>query len=103
MQTEMQQVKFIMNKVQEDKEIAKFRHRREKSVLMKYIMALRDFVRSLKMTIKNLKKDRQARMEIQKKLHEELQTLRVINNKLQKKYETVMAIELDMQLELERV
>ena len=42
-------------------------------------------------------------MEIQKKLHEELQTIGVINNKLQKKYETVMAIEVDMQLELERV
>ena len=103
MQTELQQVKFIMKKLQEDKEIAKIRHRKDKSVLMKYIMALTDFVRSLKMTNKNLKKDRQERMEIQKKLHEELQTLGVINNKLQKKYETVMAIEVDMQLELERV
>jgi chromosome segregation ATPase len=42
-------------------------------------------------------------MEIQKKLQEELQTLRVINNKLQKKYETKMGTEVKLRTELERV
>jgi hypothetical protein len=61
----------------------------------------RDFVRSLKIT-NNLKKDREERMEIRKKLQEELQTLRVIN-KLQKKYETVIGTEVKLRTELERM
>jgi hypothetical protein len=42
-------------------------------------------------------------VEIQKKLQEELQTLSVMNKKLKKKYETVMGIEVNLRMELERV
>jgi hypothetical protein len=87
MQTELQQVELTTKKLQEDKDVLmnEIRHRVEKRMLMKHIMELKDFVWSLKLTIYSFKKDREERMEIQKKLQEELQTLRVINNKLQKK------------------
>jgi hypothetical protein len=92
LQTELQQVKLTMKKLQEDKdvEIIEIRHRREKRILMEQIRDLRDFLRSMKMTNNNLKKDCVERMKIQKKLQKELQTSRVSNNKLQKKYDTVM-------------
>jgi hypothetical protein len=80
----------------------KIRHGLEKRMLMKHITELNDFVWSLKLTINNLK-DCEERVEIQNKLQEELQTSRVINNKLQKKYETVMGIEVNLRMELERV
>ena len=87
LQTELQQVKFTLKKLQEDKdvEIIEIRHRREKRILMEHMRELKGFVWSLNMTNNNFKKDREERMEIQKKLQTELQKLRVINNKLQKK------------------
>jgi len=68
LQTELQQVKFTMKKLKEDKdmEIIKIRHRREKGILMEQIRELRDFVWSLKMTNNILKKDREERVKIQK-------------------------------------
>jgi novel protein kinase C epsilon type len=42
-------------------------------------------------------------MKIQKQLQEQLQTSRVINRKLQKKYETVMGNKMKLRTELERV
>ena len=105
LQTELQEVKFTMKKMkeEEDVEIIEIRHRREKTILMKKIRELKEFVRSLKMKNNNLKKDREERMEIQEKLQEEVQTLRAINNELQKKYETVMGNEVKLRMELERM
>jgi len=87
LQTELQQVKFTLKKLQEDKdvEIIEIRHRREKRILMEQMRELKGFVRSLKKTNNNFKKDHEERTEILKKLQTELQKLRVINNKLQKK------------------
>ena len=105
MQTQLQQLKFTMKKLQEDKDVVmnEIRHRVDKRMLMKHIMELKDSVWSLKLTINNLKKDREERMEIQKKLQEEFQTLRIINNKFQKKYETVIAIEVNLRTKLEQL
>ena len=61
----------------------------EKAMPMKHITELKDFVLSLEQTINNFKKDREERMEIQKKLQEGLQTLRIINNELEKNCETL--------------
>jgi chromosome segregation ATPase len=105
LQTELQQVKLSMRKLQEDKdvEIIEITHGREKRILMEQIRELKDFVGSLKMENNNLKKDRKERMQIQEKLPEELRTFRVINNKLQKKCDTVTATEVKLRTELERV
>jgi hypothetical protein len=86
LQTELQQVKLSIRKLQEDKdvEIIEIRHGREKRILMEQIRELKDFVGSLKIENNNLK-DHEERMLIQEKLQEELRTFRVINNKLQKK------------------
>jgi len=56
LQIELQQVKFTMKKLQEDKEmeIIEIRHRREKRILMEQIREVRYFVRSLMMTYNNL-------------------------------------------------
>jgi serine/threonine protein kinase len=89
--------------LQKDMEETEIRHRRDKRILNEQLKEQRNFVRSLKMKNNNLKNDGQERMEIQKKLQEELQTLRVVNNKLQKKCETVMVTEVNLRTELERV
>ena len=104
LQTELQQVKFTM-KLQEDKDMdmIETKHRREKGFLMEEIRDLRNFVKSLKVTNTNLKKDREERMKVQKELQEELQTLRVMNNKLQKKCDKVMGTEMKLRTELGRV
>jgi hypothetical protein len=101
----MQEVKFTTKemKEEEDVEIIEIRLRREKTILMKKIGELKEFVRSLKMKNNKLKKDREERMDIHKKLHEELEALRVTNNELQKKCETVTGTELKMRTEMERV
>ena len=103
-QTELQQVQFTIKKLKKDKdlEMNEITHTVEKRMLTKHIMELKDFVLSMKLTINDLK-NHEERMEIQKKLREELQTIRVINNKLQMKYETVIGIEVDLRTELERV
>ena len=99
----MQEVKFTTKemKEEEDVEIIEIMLRREKTILMKKIGELKEFVRSLKMKNK-LKKDREERMDIHMKLHEELEALRVTNNELQKKCETVTGTELKMRTEMER-
>jgi len=104
MQTELQQVKFTTKNLKEDKdpEMNEIRHSVEKRMLMKHITELNDIVLSLKLTINKLNNDREERMEIQKKLQEELQTLRVINNKLEKINDTVIETEVDLRIELER-
>jgi hypothetical protein len=86
--------------LQKDMEVTE--NRIEDRILIEQLEEQRDFVRFLKIT-KNSLKSREERMEIQKELQEELQTLRVINNKLQKKYETVMETEVKLRTELERV
>jgi len=105
LQTELQQVKFAMKKLQEDKdvEIIETRHRREKRILMEKVRELKDFVRSLKMKNNNLKKDSEETMKTQKKLQLEVQKLRVTYNELQKKYVTVLGTEVRLRTELERV
>ena len=82
LQTELQQVKLSMRKLQQDKdvEIIEIRHGKEKRILMEQIRELKDFVDSLKMENNNLKKDREERMLIQEKLQEKLRTFGVINN-----------------------
>jgi len=50
-----------------------------------------------------LKKDREERIENQKKLQQELTKLRAINNNVQKKYETVLGTEVRLRTELARV
>ena len=104
LQTELQQVKFTM-KLQEDKDMdmIEIKHRREKGFLMEEMRDLRNFVKFLKVTNTNLKKDREERMKVQKELQEELQTLRVMNNKLQKKCDKVMGTEMKLRTELGRV
>jgi hypothetical protein len=52
---------------------------------------------------KNNLKDREGRMKIQKKLQQELQSLRVTNYKLQTTYETVMGTEVKQRKEMEQV
>ena len=105
LQTELQQVKLSMRKLQEDKdvEIIEIRHGREKRTLMEKIRELKDFVRSLKMANNNLKKDRAERMQIQEELQEELRTFKVANNELKIKCDTVMGTEVELRTELERV
>ena len=68
-------------KEEEDMRIIEIRHRREKRILTKKIKELKEFVRSLKIKNNNLKKDREERKEIQKKLQVELETLSVNNKK----------------------
>jgi serine/threonine protein kinase len=104
-EAELQQVKFTLKKLQEDKdmEVIEIRHRREKRILTEQMREVRDCVRSLKRKNNNLKKDCEERMTIQKKLEEEVQTLSIMNNKLQKQYETVMGTEMKLRMELERV
>jgi serine/threonine protein kinase len=63
---------------------------------------LQDFALCLKQTVTNLEKDRGERIEIHNKQQEELQAVRVKNNKLQNKCVTVIEIEVDLRLELER-
>ena len=102
-ETELQQVKITMEKLEESKdlEMNEIRHRVEKRLLMKHITELKDSVRSSELTINNLKKDREERMENQKQLQEELETLRRINNKLENKYETLMRYAVKVQTELD--
>jgi len=104
-QTELQQVKLAVKKRQENKEveIIEIRHRREERILMKQVREMKEFVRSLKTTNNDLKKDREERTEIQKKLQEELQTLSVINNILQNKCDTETGTEVKLRTKLERV
>jgi hypothetical protein len=100
---EEKNILFIRNQeLQKDMEVTEIRIEKRREFLWNNSRK-RDFVRSLKITNKHLKKDREKKMEIQKKLQEELQTLRVINNKLQKKYETEMGTEVKLRTELERV
>jgi len=87
LQTELQQVKKL--KEDKDPEINEIRLAVEDTVHMKHIMEVKDFVLSLKLKISNLKKDCQESKELQKKLQEKLQALRIINNELEKKYETL--------------
>jgi serine/threonine protein kinase len=105
LQAELQEVKITMKKLQEDKdtEIIKIKHRREKGFLMEEIRDLRNFVKSLKVTNTNWKKDCEERMKVQKELQEELQTLRVMKNKLQKKCDELMGTEMKLRTELGRV
>ena len=104
MQTELQQVELTMNKLKEDDDlkINEIRHTVEKRMLMKHITKLKDFVRSLKLKITNLKKDREERMKIQKKQEEELQTLRIINNEVEQECAAAIRIGVDLRLELQR-
>jgi hypothetical protein len=92
LQTELEQVKLKLKKVLEDNdmEIIEMGHRREKRILMDQIREQRDFVRSLKITNKKLKKGREESMKIQNNLQEQVQMLSDMNNKLQKMYETAM-------------
>jgi len=102
LQTELQQVKLSMKKLQENKDVDKIEimHRREKRILMERARELKNFVRSLKMTNNNLKKDREERVENQNKLQQELTKLRAINNNVQKKFETVLVTEERLRTEL---
>ena len=84
LQTELQQLKFNMEKMkeEEDMHIIEIRNRRKKVILMKKKTAyFKEFVRPLKIKNKNLKKDREERKEIQKKLQVELEILSVNNKK----------------------
>jgi serine/threonine protein kinase/outer membrane murein-binding lipoprotein Lpp len=105
LQTELQQVKLSMKKLQENKDVDKIEimHRREKRILMERARELKNFVRSLKMTNNNLKKDREERVENQNKLQQELTKLRAINNNVQKKFETVLVTEERLRTELARM
>jgi len=105
LQTELQQVRFAMKKLQEDKdvEIIETRHKREKRTLMEKVRELKDFVRSLKMKNNNLKKDSDTRMENLNKLQLEHNKLMVIYNELQKNYVTVLGTEVRLRKELQRV
>jgi hypothetical protein len=101
LQTELQQVKLSMRKLQEDKdmEIIEIRYGSEKRILTGKIRELKDFVRSLKIANNNLKKDREERKQIE----EELRTFRDANNKLKIMCDTVTATEVKLRTELERV
>jgi serine/threonine protein kinase len=102
LQTELQQVKLSMRKLQQDKdvEIIEIRHEREKRILVEQIKELKGFVDTLKMQNKNLKKDR---MEIQEELQEKIRTIRVINKELKKECDTMTGTEVKLRTELERV
>jgi hypothetical protein len=105
LQSELQQVKLNLKKGQEDNdiEIIEMTHRREKRKLIEQIREQRDFVRSLKIKNKNMKKDREESKKSQNNLQEEVQMLSDMNNKLQKKYGRAMGTEDNLRTELERV
>jgi hypothetical protein len=105
LQTELQQMKLSMRKLQEDKdvEIIEIRHGREKMILMEKIRELKAFMRSLKMANNNLKKDREERLQIQEELREELRTFRIANNELKKECHTVTETKVKLRTEVERM
>jgi serine/threonine protein kinase len=105
LQRQLQQVKCNMKKLEEDKDAEMIEKRlgREKRNLMEKIRELRDVGRSLKKRNYNLKKDCDERIKIQKEQQQKIQTLSVMNNDLQKKYDTVKGTEVKVQTDLERV
>ena len=103
-QEEQTEVDFTMKKLKEDKdlEMHEIRPRVDKTMVVKHIRELQDFVLCLKLTVTNLESDHGERIEIQNKQQEELQELRVKNNQLQNKYVTMVKIKADLLLALER-